>query len=62
MESTAVSSRRLQGEDGANLVEYALLVSLIMLVCVTAASYFADATNTKMSSSASSIQEAHAGS
>ncbi len=58
MESSTATAGRLQGEDGANLVEYALLVSLILLVCVTAASYFADATNTKMSSSSSAITNA----
>ena len=58
MESSTAHAGRLQGEDGANLVEYALLVSLILLVCVAAAGYFADATNTKMSTSSSTIQYA----
>ena len=58
MDSSAIRGQRCRGEDGSNLVEYALLVSLIMLACVAAASYFADATNTKMSTSSSAITNA----
>lgn len=58
MEACSSRAQRFQGEDGANLVEYAMLVSLIMLVCVAAASFFADATNTKMSTSSSAITNA----
>ena len=58
MEPRSRTVRRFRGEDGANLVEYAMLVSFIMLVCVAAASFFADATNTKMSTSSSAITNA----
>ena len=58
METRSTTAQRFRGEDGANLVEYAMLVSLIMLVCVAAASYFADSTNTKMSTSSSAITHA----
>ena len=58
MEACSSRAQRFQGEDGANLVEYAMLVSLIMLVCVAAASFFADATNTKMFTSSSAITNA----
>jgi len=58
MESFPSHVQRFRGEDGSNLVEYALLVSLIMLVCVSAASFFAEANNTKMSASASAITNA----
>ena len=46
---------RCSGDDGSNLVEYALLVSLIALVCITAMSFFASSTTSKMECSASAI-------
>lgn len=52
---------RCSGDDGANLIEYALLVSLIALVCVTAMTFFSSATTSKMDCSASAIVGAGAG-
>ncbi len=58
MEPCPSRAKRFRGEEGSNLVEYALLVSLILLVCVSAASFFAESNNTKMSTSASAITNA----
>ena len=50
---------RLQlGERGASLVEYALLLALIAVVCLVALSYFGSATGGRLSSSGSSITNA----
>ncbi len=46
---------RLSSERGVNLIEYALLVSLIALVCVASVRYFQGNVTTKLSSSASAI-------
>jgi pilus assembly protein Flp/PilA len=43
------------GEEGQDLVEYALLVSLIALVCVTGISNVASAVNTVFSNISSSL-------
>ena len=43
MQSTGLSGRarpRLAGDQGASLVEYALLVALITLVCVSSVRFF----------------------
>lgn len=50
--------QRFKGDAGTGLVEYALLVSLITLVCVSAVVYFQDATRSQLSKSASAIGEA----
>jgi len=44
-----------RGERGAGLVEYALLVALIALVCATALGYFQDETANKLSEASSAI-------
>ncbi len=46
---------RLSEERGASLVEYALLLSLIAVVCITAVTFFGQATSNSYSSSASTI-------
>jgi Flp pilus assembly pilin Flp len=43
---------------GATLVEYALLLGLIALVCMSAVAFFGSATNTRMSRNASALQGA----
>ncbi len=51
-------ARRFEGDDGASLVEYALLVSLITLVCAAAVGFFQDATNRTLARSAEEIEQA----
>lgn len=48
-------ARRLGGDAGASLVEYALLVSLIAVVCISALTYFQQETSQSLSKSASAI-------
>ena len=50
--------RRFTGDEGASLVEYALLVALISLVCVAALTYFQRTTTQSLSRSSSSITNA----
>ncbi|MFN8039383.1 MAG: hypothetical protein U0Q07_09250 [Acidimicrobiales bacterium] len=49
---------RLSGDVGANLVEYVLLVSFIMLVALSAATYFGRNATSKFSSVCSSVGNA----
>jgi Flp pilus assembly pilin Flp len=51
-------ARRFGGDEGASLVEYALLVSLIAVVCISAITYFQQETSNSLSRSASSIGNA----
>jgi Flp pilus assembly pilin Flp len=44
-----------RSERGANLVEYALLMALIALVCFAAVQFFGNTSSTKMSTIASSV-------
>lgn len=48
-------ARRLGGDEGASLVEYALLVALIAVVCISAITYFQAETAKSLSESASAI-------
>jgi Flp pilus assembly pilin Flp len=48
-------ARRIGGDDGASLVEYALLVALIAVVCISALTYFQRETSQSLSESASAI-------
>lgn len=50
--------QRLTGDTGASLVEYALLVSLIALVCISALVYFQNETRGTLSRSSSAIANA----
>jgi Flp pilus assembly pilin Flp len=45
----AVRNRFRLSDDGAGLVEYALLVSLIALVCILAIAFLGDNTSTRYS-------------
>ena len=47
---------RVESEVGASLVEYALLVALIAVVCVGAVTFIGGNANTKLSSVGSSLQ------
>ena len=46
---------RLAQDAGASLVEYALLLALIAVVCITAVTFFGQATSDSFSSSSSSM-------
>jgi Flp pilus assembly pilin Flp len=48
-------ARRFGGDEGASLVEYALLVALIAVVCISAITYFQAETSKSLSESASAI-------
>jgi Flp pilus assembly pilin Flp len=48
-------ARRFGGDEGASLVEYALLVALIAVVCISAITYFQTETTKSLSESASAI-------
>ncbi len=49
---------RLEGDAGANLVEYAMLVALIFLVALGAVQYFGKNATSKMSCASSAITTA----
>ena len=48
--------RFLRDEDGASLVEYALLIALIAVVCVAAVTLLGTNVNGKLNSAATSLQ------
>ncbi len=47
---------RLHGDEGTGMIEYALLVSLIALVCVASLRFFQGTVNSKLSCSGSAIE------
>ena len=47
--------RRVNDEQGASLVEYALLLSLIAVVCISAVTFFGHSTSDSFSTSNSVI-------
>jgi Flp pilus assembly pilin Flp len=49
------SPRRLHGDTGASLVEYALLVALIAVVCIGAVTAFGSATSGSITRSNNSM-------
>jgi Flp pilus assembly pilin Flp len=53
--STGRNQGRFSGDDGASLVEYALLVALISLVCLASLTYFQKETSASLSKSSSAI-------
>ena len=50
-----VQSRIQRDEDGASLVEYALLVALIAVVCIAAITFVGSSASTKFSSVGSNL-------
>jgi Flp pilus assembly pilin Flp len=48
-------AERFEGDRGSNLVEYAMLVALIVVVCLGALTYFGDSATGKMSCVSSAI-------
>ena len=53
--STSRGQQRFRGDEGASLVEYALLLALIAVVCISALTYFQQETSRSLSKSASSL-------
>jgi Flp pilus assembly pilin Flp len=56
--SSGPRPKRLSGDEGSSLVEYALLVSLIALVCVSALVFFQKSTSNSLSRTANSVAAA----
>jgi Flp pilus assembly pilin Flp len=54
--SSGREHRRFSGDEGASLVEYALLVALIAVVCLASLTYFQHETQASLSKSASAIR------
>jgi Flp pilus assembly pilin Flp len=54
----SMTNRFRRGDDGASLVEYALLVSLIALVCILAVAFLGDKTSTRYSGFGSAVDAA----
>jgi len=50
-----MESTRLHGEGGASLVEYALLVALIAVVCIGAVQFLGTSTGSSLSTSSNSM-------
>ena len=50
-----IQTRFHRGEDGASLVEYALLVALIAIVCIAAISFVGTSASTKFSNVGSGL-------
>jgi pilus assembly protein Flp/PilA len=50
--------QRLTGDDGATMVEYALMVALIAVVCIAAVSLVGTNSNAKFSQAGNSINSA----
>ena len=58
MEGTEVpvrEPRRLQGDTGANLVEYSMLLALIIVVCLSAITFFGRNATSKMDCAQSAV-------
>ena len=53
--SSGPRPKRLHGDEGSSLVEYALLLSLIALVCFSALVFFQKATTNSLSRTAASV-------
>ncbi|GDX91827.1 MAG: Flp family type IVb pilin [Planctomyces sp.] len=53
---TASVKRFLVSEDGPTAVEYAVMLALIVVVCITAVTSIGTAANTKFSAVATSLQ------
>ncbi len=46
---------RIAGERGANVLEYAMLLALIVVVCLIAVTYVGESTSERFSSTASQV-------
>jgi Flp pilus assembly pilin Flp len=56
-ESGTPNASRCRSDEGASLLEYALLVALLVVVCITALNLFSTATSDKFDHSASTISD-----
>ena len=56
MSARSAVLRFLREEDGASLVEYALLIALIAVVCIAAVTLIGTNVNAKLNSAATSLQ------
>ncbi len=54
-ETARVAPQRLAGDDGANLVEYAMLMALIVLVALSAVRFFGNRASAKFDCASSAI-------
>jgi pilus assembly protein Flp/PilA len=54
-EASREPTSRCTGDAGASLVEYALLLALIVVVCIGAVTYLGNTVGNSMSSSASKV-------
>lgn len=52
LQRSAAAAVRFQGDAGASVVEYAVLIGLIAVVCIVAVSYLGDATAKSLSTTA----------
>lgn len=55
IETARPGPRRFAGDDGANLVEYSMLIALIVVVCLAAVTAFGDAATSKMDCASDAI-------
>ena len=55
IETPRPEPRRFTGDDGANLVEYSMLIALIVVVCLAAMTAFGNAATEKMDCASSAI-------
>jgi pilus assembly protein Flp/PilA len=59
VDRSAEDLRRAHGDRGASLVEYALLLALIAVVCIGAVTFFGTANKDSLSQSGQSISAAN---
>ena len=55
IETARPAPKRLAGDDGSNLVEYAMLMALIVVVCLAALTAFGNAATSKMDCASDAI-------
>jgi pilus assembly protein Flp/PilA len=54
--TTQRAKRRNRSEEGASIVEYALLVALIAIVCIVSLTFFGSSVGSRFSKTASSVE------
>jgi len=54
-ESNTEPASRLSGDTGANLVEYSMLIALIVVVCLSAVTFFGSKATSKMNCASSAV-------
>jgi len=53
---SGMNAKRFSGDDGATMVEYALMVALIAVICIAAVTLIGTNSNSKFSQVGNSIQ------